>query len=161
MVLCSLCDEPVPRAEIEEHMAECEYRKVECVCGRMIEAGKLEAHKVRLILFENEDNSNWIIFRLMSVPKEALCASGAPHMWRWEIWRNTRIIVEVGRRNVRSVESSSCSRTLRLIFKQTVVLNLLGRESLQWLVLLLAILHTLLQSNLAQLQVNPTHDQCI
>jgi len=54
---------------------------------------------------------------------------------------------------VRSVESSSCSRTLRLIFKQTVVLNLLGRESLQWLVLLLAILHTLLQSNLAQLQI--------
>merc|ERR1719445_934203 len=26
-------------------MAECEYRKVECVCGRMIEAGKLDAHK--------------------------------------------------------------------------------------------------------------------
>ena len=65
-------------------------------------------------------------------------------MLRWEIWRNMRIIVEAELRNVKSVGSSLCSRTLKLISRQTVLQNHLGRESPQLLVLLQAILRTLL-----------------
>ena len=82
--------------------------------------------------------------RLKSAPKGPLCASGALLMLRWEIWRSTRIIVEAELRNVKSVGSSLCSRTLKLICRQTVLLNHLGRESPQLLVLLQAILRTLL-----------------
>ena len=89
----------------------------------------------------------------MSAPKEALYASGVPHMCKWTIWWNMKIIVEAEQKNVKNVESSSCSKTLKRIFKQTVLRNLPGKGSPLLLVLLLTILHTHLQLNLAQLQV--------
>ena len=49
ITLCKACDEPIPRAEYEEHVAEeCPARLVECsLCGARVEAAKLEDHKVR------------------------------------------------------------------------------------------------------------------
>ena len=48
ITLCKACDEPIPRAEYEEHVAEeCPMRMVECsLCGARVEAAKLENHKV-------------------------------------------------------------------------------------------------------------------
>ena len=49
ITLCKACDEPIPRAEYEEHVAEeCPARLVECsLCGARVAASKLEDHKVR------------------------------------------------------------------------------------------------------------------
>ena len=47
ITLCTRCDEPIPRAEFEEHM-ETVHRQLECDtgCGARMEVGKMEDHKV-------------------------------------------------------------------------------------------------------------------
>ena len=47
IALCPRCDEPVPRAELEQHNREL-HANIDCsLCARPVEACKLEEHQVR------------------------------------------------------------------------------------------------------------------
>ena len=49
IALCADCDEPVPRAELEDHMAEF-HSRTECeLCNQSVEACKMETHQVSQI----------------------------------------------------------------------------------------------------------------
>ena len=58
IALCTKCDEPVPRAELDQHNKEL-HADIACsLCGKLVEACKMEEHQVIKIFLSLREGIN-------------------------------------------------------------------------------------------------------